>query len=140
MSFPYHTIPDGNAALPHHYLWAMLAALVPVLIIWDDYSDREPWLALSAVLGGVVSFGLIWPRYPVIGATLTLAFNAVLLLVPFRPAWREWPRRHALAVVLLALLAADDSVQHALGWVTPVDWAWKAGGRSAVVDIFGALA
>jgi len=140
VSFPYHTVPDGNAALPHHYMTALLVALVPLLIVWDDHRDREPWLVLLGILGGLTSFALIWPRYPVIGATLTLVFNAVVLLAPLRPTWGEyWPRKHRMTIVLLGLLAADDSVQHALGWVTPVDWAWKAGGRSAVVDIFGAL-
>ncbi len=71
---------------------------------------------------------------PVIGASRTLAANAVVLLAPFRPGWREWPRRHAVAVVLLALLAADDSLQHALGWHTPIDSVWKAGGRRAMVN------
>jgi len=95
---------------------------------------------LLGILGGLASFGLVWPRYPVIGATLTLACNAVVLLAPLRPAWGEsWPRRNRVTIVLPALLAADDSVQHALGWVTPVDHIWKHGGRAAVVDIFGAL-
>jgi len=135
VSFPYHTVPDGSAVLPHHYLWATLAALVPILIVWDNYPRREPWVALCGVLGGLVSFALIWPRYPVIGASLTLAANAVVLLAPFRPGWREWPRRHAVAVVLLALLAADDSLQHALGWHTPIDSVWKAGGRATVTHL-----
>ncbi|KAA9399684.1 hypothetical protein [Haloarcula sp. CBA1129] len=134
MSFPYHAVPDGSAALPHHYVTATLAALVPILIVWDNDPRREPWMALCGVLGGLVSFGMVWPRYPVIGASLTLAANAVVLLAPFRPGWREWPRRHAVAVVLLALVALDDSLQHALGWHTPIDAAWKAGGRAAVVD------
>ncbi|WP_254272180.1 hypothetical protein [Haloarcula marina] len=139
--FPYHVVPDGNAALPHHYVTMLLAALVPVLIVWDDHRDREPWIVLSGILGGVVAFGLVWPRYPVIGATLTLAANAVVILAPFRPAWSEyWPRRHRVAVVVFALIAADDSVQHALGWPMPIDWVWKHGGRSAVVEVFGAVA
>lgn len=138
--FPYHHIPDGNAALPHHYLWALLAAVIPVLIVWDDYRHREPWLALTAILAGLVGFGLVWPRYPVMGAVLTLTANVALLLVPLRPAWRQWPRKHSAAVVALALLALDDSLQHAFGWVTPIDWAWKHGGRAWLVDIFGALA
>jgi hypothetical protein len=140
MAFPYHTIPDGNAALPHHYLWAQLACLVPVLIVWDNDRHREPWLVLSAVLAGLVGFGLVWPRYPVIGALLTLAANAVVLIAPLRPTWREWPRKHAVTVVLLGLLAADDSLQHALGLTTPIDWLWKHGGRAFVVDSVGGLA
>jgi len=125
MSFPYHAVPDGSAALPNHYATATLAALVPILIVWDNYPRREPWLVLCGVLGGLVSFGLVW--YPVIGASLTLAANAAVLLAPFRPGWRVWPRRHAVAVVLLALVAADDSLQHAFGWGIPIDSAWKAG-------------
>ncbi|MEA5388333.1 hypothetical protein VB779_15675 [Haloarculaceae archaeon H-GB11] len=133
MSFPYHTIPDGNAALPHHFVLALLAALVPLLVVWDDYPDREPWVVLVGILGGLFAFGLVWPRYPAVGASLTLASNAVVLLAPLRPAWSTyWPRRHRALVVGLALLAADDSVQHALGVVTPVDWLWKHGGRLVV--------
>ena len=140
MTFPYHTVPDANAALPHHYYTALLLALVPVLIVWDNQRKSEPWLALVGIVGGLFSFGMVWPRYPVVGAVLALVANAVVVLAPFRPGWRQWPRRHAVAVVLLALVAADDSLQHAFGWVTPIDWAWKHGGRAAVVDVFSALA
>ncbi len=35
-------------------------------------------------------------------------------------------------MVELALVAADDVLQHAFGIVTPIDWAWKHGGRMAV--------
>lgn len=135
MSFPYHAVPDGSAALPHHYVTATLAALVPIMIVWDNHPRREPWLALCGVLGGLVSFLMVWPRYPIIGASLTLAANAVVLLAPARPGWREWPRRHAVTVVVLALIAADDSLQHALGWHTPIDSAWKAGGRETVTHL-----
>jgi len=140
VTWPYHTVPDGNAALPHHYFLALLLALVPVLIVWDNHRRREPWLCLVGVVGGLFSFGMIWPRYPVIGAVLALVANAVVLLAPFRPTWRRWPRRHAVAVVLLALVAADDVVQHAFGWATPIDHVWKNGGRRAVVEFFASLA
>ncbi|GGK63470.1 hypothetical protein [Haloarcula sebkhae] len=140
MSFPYHAVPDGSATLPHHYVTMMVAALVPLLIIWDNHPRREPWIVLCGVLSGLVGFLLIWPRYPRIGASLTLAANGTVLLAPLRPGWREWPRRHAVAVVIAGLVAADDSLQHALGWVTPIDWAWKAGGRAALVRIFKMVA
>jgi len=140
MSFPYHTIPDGNAALPHHYLWATLALLVPLLIVWDDHRLREPWVVLCGALGGLAAFGLVWPRYPIIGASLTVAANLTVILAPLRPAWSEyWPLRHRVAIILLGLLALDDSAQHAFGWHTPIDWLWKHGGRSTVTH-FGEVA
>ncbi|GGN97617.1 hypothetical protein [Haloarcula pellucida] len=138
--WPYHVVPDGNAALPHHYMTFLLAALVPLLIVWDDHRDREPWLVLCGILGGLASFGLVWARYPVIGATLSLVANALVILAPLRPAWSAfWPRRHRVAVILLGLGAADDVLQHAMGWPTPIDWVWKHGGRAVVVEAFGAV-
>ncbi|MDG5778208.1 hypothetical protein QA599_17285, partial [Haloarculaceae archaeon H-GB1-1] len=111
MSYPHHTVPDGSTALPHHFVLALLAALVPLLIVWDDHRDREPWVVLVGILGGLFAFGLVWPRYPAVGATLTLACNALVLFAPMRPEWSTyWPRRHRALVVGLALLAADDSV------------------------------
>ncbi|WP_225334919.1 hypothetical protein [Halomicrobium urmianum] len=133
MSFPYHAVPDGSTALPHHYTLAVLLSLVPILTVWDWYPRRDPWLALLAALVGLFSFVAVWPRYPSVGATLALAACALLLLAPLRPTWWEhWPRGRQTIVVVLALVAADDVLQHAFGIVTPIDWAWKHGGRAAV--------
>jgi len=138
VSFPYHTVPDGSAALPHHFTWAFLLAIVPVLMVWDHYPRRDPWISLTAILTGLVGFLLVWPRYPAMGATLVLASNAVVILAPIvLPTWREyWPWPQRVAVVVLGLLALDDSAQHALGWATPLDRAWKAGGREFVTGVF----
>lgn len=140
--FPYHVVPDGNAALPHHYVTLSVLSLVPLLMVWDHHPKRDPWVSMTAVLLGLMSFTLIWPRYPVIGATLTVACNVVAVLAPIAlPNWRHhWPRSIRVVAVLLALGAADDSLQHAFGWVTPIDWAWKHGGREAIISAFSGLA
>ncbi|WP_254279208.1 hypothetical protein [Haloarcula marina] len=141
MSFPYHLAPDGNAALPHHYYIGMGLAALLAAIVWDDHPKREPVAVMLAAVGGCFAFGSIWPRYPTVGATLALVANLTVVLAPFRPAWWSlWPRRYQVGVVLLGLLAADDVVQHALGWPMPIDWLWKHGGRDAVTGAFEVLA
>ncbi|WP_236035427.1 hypothetical protein [Haloarcula rubra] len=139
--WPYHLAPDGNAALPHHYYIGMGLVALVAAIVWDDHPKREPVAVMMAAVGGCFAFGSVWPRYPVIGATLALVANAMVILAPLRPAWWSlWPRRHQVGIILLGLLAADDVVQHAMGWPTPIDHLWKAGGRAAVVDVFGVVA
>ena len=133
MSFPYHTIPDGSAALPHHATWALLLALVPILMVWDHYPTRDPWPALLGVLVGLIGFVLVWPTHHVAGAVLALLGVLLVILAPLRPTWWEhWPRTQQAAVVALGLVALDDVAQHAFGIATPLDQIWKSGLRGVI--------
>jgi len=138
MSFPYHRVPDGSTALPHHFTWALLLAIPLLMVVWDNHPRKEPLAILSALTAALIAFNLVWPRYPTNGAALTLAVMAVCTLalaarlywIP--SSWSRWPL--ALALVLV-LVAWDDLAQHAFGWHTPLDSAWKGWGR----DLFQRL-
>jgi len=133
MTFPYHQIPDGSAALPHHATWALLLALVPILSVWDNYPRRDPWPVLTAVLVALIGFVLVWPTHHVVGAVLALLGTLAVILLPLRPMWWEhWPRPQQVAAILLGLVAMDDVAQHALGLWTPLDAIWKAGLRGVI--------
>jgi hypothetical protein len=138
VTFPYHAIPDGSAAQPHRNARAIEQAIVPEQMVWDRYPRHDPWIELTDIQTGHDGFQMIWTRYPAMGATLVLASNAVVILSPIvLPTWREyWPWPQRVAVVALGLLALDDSVQHALGVWTPLDAAWKAGGRDLLTGAF----
>jgi len=71
MIFPAESVPDGNIFAPHHFYSG-------ILISW-------------------FGFQYVWPRYPRIGATMTLLGLAI---------------------------ATDDAVSHAFGVWTPLDWGW----------------
>jgi len=132
ITFPAETVPDGSVALSHHYTWALLLALVPILMVWDRYPTRDPWMMLTALLAGLIGFVLVWPTHHVLGAVLALGANlTVLALAGYhvvqdgvlgRGRWRVLP---LVAIVVLALLALDDVLQHALGWPTPLDFLWN---------------
>ncbi|MHB9287370.1 hypothetical protein ACKVMT_10070 [Halobacteriales archaeon Cl-PHB] len=134
-AFPYHTVPDGNAWLPHHATWALLFALVPLAVVWDDHPDREPVVALTAVLAALFAFLFVWPRYAVLGAALTVAaVSTAGLSLSARLAWyrEEYPWPFVLLALALVVVAADDVLQHAFGWPMPLDWVWKNGLRSTL--------
>ena len=136
--FPYHRVPDGSVGLPHHFTYALLLSLVPILAAWDVYPHREPAGVLTGVVVALIGFMLVWPRYPVTGAVGTLTGLAAasafwLYRVVHKPErWRWWP----LVLVGLCLLVAwDDALQHSLGWQTPLDYIWKNGGRALLPSV-----
>lgn len=138
MSFPYHAVPDGNVALPHHLYTGALLALLMVAVVWDDYPAREPLAAALGLLLALLCFALIWPEYPVIGAAGTLVGLGVSTLGLLRPTITEsglavwWLQHYPTWAWVLALLflfiAWDDAIQHALGWTTPLDHLWRVDG------------
>lgn len=139
MSFPYHVVPDGSVLLPHHFTWAAIFALLPAAVVWDDYRHREPVAYVAGLVGSLVSFLLVWPAYPTVGATLALAGTAVATAALCWPDpdarlrwWAHWEPRYWLLAALLVAVAWDDLLQHAFGVVTPLDWAWKHGLRDLI--------
>ena len=51
------------------------------------------------------------------------AISALAVRVVWTPdRWRIAP---LLVALVLAVVALDDVLQHAFGWGTPLDWAWK---------------
>jgi hypothetical protein len=133
VSFPYHTIPDGDAFLSHHLVWALLLALIPLAVVWDNHPRREPWLAVSAVVLALVSFLFVWRTHHFVGAALAVVATvaAVIVLagllvasvVSENPLWPPLP---LVVALVLSLIALDDVLQHAFGWGTPLDWVWNA--------------
>ncbi len=131
-AFPYHTVPDGSVLLPHHATWALMLACIPLLVIWDDHPQREPVWAMTANVVALFSFLFAWPRYPRLGAALTVSAVGVSgAALSARLAWyrKEYPWPWLLAALVLVVVAADDVLQHAFGWPMPADWAWKHGLR-----------
>lgn len=128
MSFPYHQVPDGSVAVPHHFVWAMILALIPLAIIWDNHPTREPWAAGSAIVVGLIAFLYIWPTHHVLGAALavTMTVTAIgALLVRLLWLRGDWPLVPLILSLLFVLVATDDVLQHAFGWEMPLDWVWK---------------
>ncbi|MFC7140018.1 hypothetical protein ACFQMA_09250 [Halosimplex aquaticum] len=131
--FPAEALPDGNLAVPHHYYLGAIILLIAVMVVWDNYPEREPVWAGAAVLFGLYGFLSAWPRYPPLGAGIVLASTAVAVTAPFRPAWwRRYPYRWQLVAVLGALIMLDDAVSHSLGVWTPLDAVWKSDIRPAL--------
>ena len=130
--FPYHRVPDGSVFVPHHLIWALLGALVPLAMVWDNHPTKEPVYAVMAVLVALVAFVLVWPTHHVLGAALAVAATvAAVLVLAVRlglavqtesPVWPPLPLAIAL---VLAVVALDDVLQHAFGWGTPLDAIWK---------------
>lgn len=150
MSFPVEAVPGGTVLAPHHYSYLMLAALLVALTVWDDHRDREPVVVVASLVAGLVGFMLVWPTQPEVGATLALLAPVPVAVDVLRPGgpWRRptspYPFKTGALVVLLAVLALDDAVEHALGLPTPLDTAWAVLGPapSAVlaVVVLGGLA
>jgi hypothetical protein len=68
----------------------------------------------------------VWPRYPVIGATVSFSAAGAACLAPMRPAWwRRYPYKWQALALLGALIMLDDAVSHALGLWTPLDHYWN---------------
>lgn len=146
-AFPHHAVPDGAVFAPHHLWTGLLLVLLALLVVWDDDPLREPWGLLAALLATGFCFGLTWPYYPRAGAVgsllgVTVALVSLTLWPAFALVARQleliespptfWTERRLapawFGAVVGTLIAADDVLEHALGWTTPLDWAWKNGG------------
>jgi membrane associated rhomboid family serine protease len=69
MMFPVEAVPDGAVLAAHHAIYGLLAALVIIATVWDDYRDREPLAEFAGVLAGLFAFIFVWRYQPSIGAT-----------------------------------------------------------------------
>lgn len=135
MGFPYDTIPDGAVGAPHHYTYGLLIALLAVMVVWNDYRDREPLIATVGIGAGLFGFLSVWPYYPPAGAILALAGPIVAITavvagslgLAVGDVWDDYPRRERVAVVFFCLVALDDAVEHAFGVWTPLDALWGSG-------------
>lgn len=149
--FPVDRIPDGSVGVPHHYYYLALAALLVILTVWDDHRGKEPLVSVAGIVAGLFSFYFVWPRYPQIGAVLSLAAPAVAILSILQPRstwWRPeadggWPLVRGVVAVFLLGGALDDAVEHAFGWPTPLDTLHGEIGAVASVTlavlVFGAI-
>ncbi|SFH07881.1 hypothetical protein SAMN04488063_0116 [Halopelagius inordinatus] len=135
MTWPAEAVPDGTVLAPHHATLGLLAALVALLIVWDDDPDREPVGAFAGVLVALVGFLLVWPAHPVVGAVLTHAGAVVALVALLRPGFgfALGPRVVATVSVLVAL---DDVVEHAWAVPTPLDSGWHVLGPWSSTALF----
>lgn len=147
--FPVESVPDGAIFAPHHYTYGLALSLLLVLIVWDNFRDREPLLAAVGCGAGLFGFLFVWPYYDAAGATLALAgpiIAAGAVLAGWTGAavgdvWDEYPRRYRVGVVVFSLLALDDAVEHAFGVWTPADALWGAGlYENASLLVLGLLA
>lgn len=133
--YPHEPIPDGAVMAPHHYTYGLLLAALLVGVVWDNYPDREPLLAVLGAGTGLFGFLFVWPWYPAAGASLTLAgpvitIAAVLLGwsgTAVGGVWDDYPIRYRVGVVLFSLVALDDAAEHAFGVWTPLDALWNGG-------------
>jgi len=131
--FPAEAVPDGAILAPHHYIYGMLLVLVVIGMVWDNYADREPLLAVLGAGSGLFGFVSVWPYYPVAGALLALLGPVVVIAavtvgsfgLAVGDVWDDYPRRQRAAAVLLSLVALDDVVEHAFGVPTPLDVIWN---------------
>jgi len=133
--YPHEAVPDGAVFAPHHYIYGLLLVAALVAVVWDNYPDREPLLVGLGAGTGLFGFLFVWPWYAAAGATLSLAGPIICVVAvllgwagtPVGDVWDDYPTRYRLGVVLFALLALDDAVEHAFGVWTPLDAAWNAG-------------
>lgn len=125
-NFPHQSVPDGAVFAPHHAYIGLLLALLALALVWDDATGAEPWVGAAALLAASFAFALVWPHYDLAGALLALAAVVVAGASAFSPFWTTYPWIGPRGVLLLgALVALDDVVEHAIGVTTPLDWLWK---------------
>ena len=133
--YPHEAVPDGAVLAPHHYIYGLLIVAALVGVVWDNYPDREPLLVALGAGTGLFGFLFVWPWYPPAGASLSLAGPIVCVLAvllgwvgtPVGGVWDDYPTRYRVGVVLFALVALDDAVEHAFGVWTPLDALWNGG-------------
>jgi len=133
-NFPAQPVPDGIVAVPHHFTYLAIAAILATGTVWDDYRHKEPIIVVGALTGALIAFNLMWPhaRYRPLGPSLAVVLPILALLAIVLPVgkWRFWPweidRPYPIGtswvVSLLILGALDDVVEHAFGVWTPLDW------------------
>lgn len=124
-AFPVDGVPDDAVFAPHHYTYALIAALLLAFVVWDDYRDREPIVVAGSILLGLFGFLFVWRYYPVTGAVMSLAGLAGAAIGLLRSTWDAWDRKIRLAIGVLLLVAADDALEHAFGLPMPLDYIWK---------------
>ncbi len=147
MAFPHEAVPDGAIFAPHHYTYGLLATLLVVMAVWDNYRCREPLLTAGATGAGLFGFLFVWPYYPTSGALLAVSGPIVAALAvvagwagtPIADVWDDYPLRYRLATLLGLLVALDDGVEHAFGVPTPLDMAWNTGLREQAVTVTAVL-
>ncbi|WP_231184710.1 hypothetical protein [Haladaptatus sp. DYF46] len=123
--FPAERIPDGALMAPHHFLIGVLAALVVVLLVWNDRGGIEPAYSLAALTVALFAWVFVWRYYPVTGAAGVLAGLSLASFAVYRPVWRGYPWRVQAGYALALAVAWDDGLSHALGIWTPLDWFWR---------------
>lgn len=123
MGFPYHSEPDGNRFAPHHHLLGLYAVGVFATISGIE-SGGAPVVTLIGVFVGLFAFLHLWYElYSTAGAVGSLA-GILLILVGFViDPWASWVWQGG--VLVAALIALDDTLQHAVGLAMPVDAIWK---------------
>ncbi|MDH5019024.1 hypothetical protein [Halobacterium rubrum] len=129
MTFPAESVPDGVIGAPHHLYIGVLVLAVAILVVADDYAQREPLLALTGTLTALFAFATVWPYYHATGALLTLAGLLVALVGVVWPGgmWSGYPLVWRLVAFVGVLVGLDDAVSHAFGIWTPLDAVWKTG-------------
>lgn len=118
MSFPYHKEPDGNRfALHHNYTGYLLVVLGLALEVPDPIHLAALLAGIVAGVGGMLA---LWTtKGPLIGATVTVLGGFITLTAGILTS--------STIIVIGALIALDDAIQHATGVPTPLDWLWKNG-------------
>jgi len=126
VTFPAESVPDGVIGAPHHLYIGVLVLAVAILVVADDYAQREPLLALTGTLTTLFAFATVWPYYHATGALLTLAGLLVALVGIVRPGgmWSGYPLIWRGVALVGLYIAADDAVSHAFGVWTPLDASW----------------
>lgn len=126
--FPYELVPDGAALGPHHAYIGLLLAALAVWVVGDNLRRDEPVVSAVSVVVLEFGFAATWKYHHVTGALLSLAGALSLLVTPLVPGgeWEPYPRRWRVVCAVGGLVALDDVVEHALGWVTPLDLVWTS--------------
>lgn len=125
MTFPADSVPDGAVLGPHHVYVGLLLALLALAVVWDNRAGVEPWVGAVGLLLATFAFVTVWPFYPVTGAVLALSGVLIVLGSVFLPFWTGYGWLGPRGVLLVgALVALDDAVEHAFGVPTPLDALW----------------
>ena len=123
--FPADQVPDGAVFGPHHVYIGLLLALLALAVVWDDRSGVEPWVGAVGLLTACFAFATVWTFYPETGAVLSIAGVLLALASTALPFWAGYAWLGPRGVLLLgALVALDDVVEHAFGVPTPLDRLW----------------
>lgn len=131
--FPAEQVPDGSVGVPHHFYTGALIALFAAAVVWDDHRREEPLVVGAGTIFGIFAFVAVWPRYPSLGAALSVVFATAVATAALRPAWvRRYPLRWQVVALIGGLIMLDDALSHATGVWTPLDHYWRAAIRPAL--------